>query len=58
MKTLPDLVITRKQSNLLRRPPAVFISGVNDANSSYFLDHYGAFCYLNVNLSKTIYKSV
>ena len=31
-----DLVITREQSNILRGSPIVFISGVSDANSSYF----------------------
>ena len=29
-----DLVITREHSNLLKRPPVVFISGVRDVKSS------------------------
>ena len=44
-----DLVITREQSNLLKRPPVVFISGVSDVNSSSSLDHFAVLCYLNVN---------
>ena len=39
-----DLVITREQSNLLKRPPVVFISGVSDANSSSTLDHFAVLC--------------
>ena len=53
-----DLVITREQSNLLSGSPIVFISGVNDANSSYSLDHYTVLCYLNFNRPKTVHKSV
>ena len=30
-----DLVITREHSNLLKRPPVVFISGVSNVKSSY-----------------------
>ena len=33
-----DLVITREHSNLLKRPPVVFISGVSDVKSSSSLD--------------------
>ena len=47
-----DLVITRKQSNVLSGSPLVFISGVSDANSSSSLDHYAVLCYLNVNRPK------
>ena len=53
-----DLVITKEQSNLLSGSSIVFISGVSDANSSYFLDHYAVLCYLNVNRPKTVHKSV
>ena len=53
-----DLVITREQSDLLKRPPVVFISGVSDINSSSSLYHFAVLCYLNVNLPKTINKSV
>ena len=53
-----DLVITREQINQLNRPPVVFISGVNDVNSSSSLDHFDVLCYLNVNRPKTINKSV
>ena len=35
-----DLVITRDHSNLLKRPPVVFISGVSDVKSSSSLDHF------------------
>ena len=52
-----DLVITGEHSNLLKRPPAVFISGVSDVKSSSSLDHFAVLCYLNVNRSKTIHKS-
>ena len=47
-----DLVITREHSNLLKRPPVVFISGVSDVKSSYSLDHCAVLCYLNVNRLK------
>ena len=53
-----DLVIARTQSNLLRRSPGLFISGVSDANSCSSLDHYTVLCYLNVNRPKKMYKSV
>ena len=53
-----DLVITRQHSNLLKRPPVVFISGVSDVKSSSSLDHFAVLCYLNVNRPKTIHKSV
>ena len=53
-----DLVITREHSNLLKRPPVVFISGVSDVKSSSSLDHFAVLCYLNVNRPKTIHKSV
>ena len=53
-----DLVITREQSNLLKRPPVVFLSGVSGVNSSSSLDHFAVLCYLNVNRPKTIHKSV
>ena len=49
-----DLVITQEQSNLQRRSPIVFTSGVNDANGSSSLDHYTVLCYLNVYRPKTI----
>ena len=52
-----DLVITREHSNLLKRPPVVFISGVSDVKSSSSLDHFAVLCYLNVNQPKTIHKS-
>ena len=51
-----DLVITREQSNLLKRPPVVFLSGVSSSSSS--LDQFAVLCYLNVNRPKTINKSV
>ena len=53
-----DLVITREQSNILKRPHVVFISRVSDLNSSSSLDHFAMSCYLNVNRPKTIHKSV
>ena len=53
-----DLVITREHSNLLKRSPVVFISGVSDVKSSSSLDHFAVLCYLNVNRPKTIHKSV
>ena len=53
-----DLVSTREQSNLLKRPPVVFISGVSDVNCSSSLDHFAVLCYLNVNRPKTIHKFV
>ena len=53
-----DLVITREHSNLLKKPPVVFISGVSDVKSSSSLDHFAVLCYLNVNRPKTIHKSV
>ena len=53
-----DLVITREPSNLLSGSPIMFISGVSDANSTSFLDHYAVLCYLNVNRPKTVHKSV
>ena len=53
-----DLVITREHSNLLKRPPVMFISGVSDVKSSSSLDHFAVLCYLNVNRPKTIHKSV
>ena len=53
-----DLVITLEHSNLLKRPPVVFISGVSDVKSSSSLDHFAVLCYLNVNRPKTIHKSV
>ena len=53
-----DLVITREHSNLLKRPPVVFISGVSDVKSSSSLDHFVVLCYINVNRPKTINKSV
>ena len=49
-----DLVITREHSNLLKRPPVVFISGVSDEKSSSSLDHFAVLCYLNVNRPKNI----
>ena len=52
-----DLVITREHSNLLKRPPVVFISGVSDVKSSSFLYHFAVLCYLNVNRPKSIHKS-
>ena len=39
-----DLVITREHSNLLKRPPVVFISGVSDVKSSSSLDHFAVLC--------------
>ena len=51
-------MITREQSNLLSGSPIVFISGVSDANSSSYFDHYAVLCYLNVNRPKTVHKSV
>ena len=56
-KHILDLVITREHSNLLKGPPVVFISGVNDVKSSSSLDHFAVLCYLNVNRPKTIHKS-
>ena len=53
-----DLVIAREHSNLLKKPPVVFISGVSDVKSSSSLDHFAVLCYLNVNRPKTIHKSV
>ena len=53
-----DLVITREQSNQLWGSLVVFISGVSDTNSSSSLDHYAVLCYLNVNRTKTIHKTV
>ena len=53
-----DLVITREHSNLLKRLPVVFISGVSDVKSSSSLDHFAVLRYLNVNRPKTIHKSV
>ena len=52
-----DLVITREHSNLLKRPPVVFISGVSDVKSNSYLDHFAVLYYLNVNRPKTIHKS-
>ena len=52
-----DLVITREQINLLKRPPIVFISGISDVNSRSSLDHFAVLCYSNVNRPKTINKS-
>ena len=53
-----DLVITREQSALLKRPSVVFIAGVSDVKSRSSLDHFAVLCYLNVNRPKTIHKSV
>ena len=53
-----DLFITREQSNLLKRPPVVFIVGVSDANGCSSLDHFAVVWYLNVNRPKTIIKSI
>ena len=52
------LVITPEQSNLLKRPLVVFISGGTDANGSSSIDHFTALRYLNVYQPKTINKSV
>ena len=48
----------QEHSNLLKRPPVVFISGVSDVKSSSSLDHFAVLCYLNVNRHKTINTSV
>ena len=54
---LVDLVITWEHSNLLKRRPVVFVSGVSDATISSSLDHFAVLCYLNVNRPKTSHKS-
>ena len=41
-----DVIITREQTNLLKRPPVVFMVGVSDANRCSSLDHFAVVWYL------------